>query len=265
MTFDFGNVLLTPQRYALVLSAQSLCYGARNRGFSDSGRTLQTQNLSLDASLEDTDSDEFQHAFLDVVHALVVLVQDLTRLLDVQAVLAGQPPRHSTEDVQLVLRHPLLHGRTVCHLELFQLFVKHLSDFCYRIHGVHRLFPLSYLALPRPLLARVQLLVHLGLGHLEHFFSLVVRKHFIDVLRHFHLDLHLLLHLGQQVAKPVHELLTVDYLEGLVHASAPLHRLACSELTHRQDQEGLPHHFRRFAHIVVVAQYLHSLLGDLVR
>lgn len=76
MTFDLSNISQTTNRESEELSVQCTCNGFANRGFSDTRRTNQADDLAFDRPAELTNSKELKNTIFDVLEAVMVFIED---------------------------------------------------------------------------------------------------------------------------------------------------------------------------------------------
>ena len=121
MTTDLGFVTDAAERHADELAPGRPRDRLSDRRLPGSGGADERQDRSaapirLDAALlpELRDSDVLDDPVLDVVEARVVLVQDLARVVGIQALLRALAPRNGEQPVEIVPDHRRL-GRLVSH------------------------------------------------------------------------------------------------------------------------------------------------------
>lgn len=95
--------------------------GLADAGFAHPGRAHQTENLSLGLGLELPHRQAFQNPVLHLFQTVVVLVEDLSGLLEVYVVFGGSVPRQFQHRFQIAPDHPcfLGHGRHFAELAPF--------------------------------------------------------------------------------------------------------------------------------------------------
>jgi hypothetical protein len=146
---------------------------------------------------------ELEHAVLDVLEAVVVLVEDLGRLTEVEVVLAAMSPRQLGDGLEVGADHLVLHRIAVRATEPAELAVHFLSRLLRQVESRELLRQivgiLSALALAQLALDRLELLA-------QHHFPLTVPEFLLDLrldllLRVDHADLALYVH--QHSAQPL--------------------------------------------------------------
>ena len=115
MTADIRLVTHTAEAHARVAAAHGLCNGLGNRGLADTRRADQTQHLSLEVGRKALDGKELHNAFLDLLHAIVVAVEDRLRFRQIMTFLALLIPRQVEHGIQ-ISTHDTLLGRRAAQL-----------------------------------------------------------------------------------------------------------------------------------------------------
>ena len=183
VTADIRLITHTAEAHARVVAAHGLCNGLGNRGLADTRRADQTQHLPLEVGRKALDGKELHNAFLDLLHAIVVAVEDRLRFREIMTFLALLIPRQVEHGIQISTYDTLLGRRAAqlgkaVHLTdelvlalLRQLEVKHTRAVAFRFCGYVLFAELSLNDLD--LLAQVVfLLVFVDLG-LEFVLNLV--------------------------------------------------------------------------------------------
>ena len=108
MAADLGLVAYAAERHADELAAERPRNRLADRGLAGAGRADQGQDrpgalVLLDAALlaQLADGEVLHDPVLDVVEAVVVLVQDLARVLGVEPLVGALRPRHGDEPVEV--------------------------------------------------------------------------------------------------------------------------------------------------------------------
>ena len=107
---------------------KSARYRPGNGGLADTWRSDKAQYLALRAALELTDGYELEYALLDVLHAVVVLVEYGLGGDEVEALRARQTPGQTRQPVEVVARHVELGRVLVEEAELVELLVDDVHD-----------------------------------------------------------------------------------------------------------------------------------------
>ena len=111
MTADVRLVTHTAEAHARVIAAHGLSNGFRNRGLADTRRTDQTQHLTLQIGRKALYSQKLHDTFLDLLHAVVVAVEDSLCFCKVMTFLALLVPRQVEHGIQIGTHDTLLGGR----------------------------------------------------------------------------------------------------------------------------------------------------------
>ena len=108
VTADIRLITHTAEAHARVVAAHGLCNGLGNRGLADTRRADQTQHLSLEVGRKALDGKELHNAFLDLLHAIVVAVEDRLRFRQIMTFLALLIPRQVEHGIQIGTHDTLL-------------------------------------------------------------------------------------------------------------------------------------------------------------
>ena len=92
MALDLGLVTHTANAEAVERPTKRLGDGLADAGLAHPGRADQQHDRAADLAFPGPYGEEFEDAFLDVVEAGMVLVEDLARMLEVELVLAVNTP-----------------------------------------------------------------------------------------------------------------------------------------------------------------------------
>ncbi len=101
MAADLGLVADPAQGDADELPAGGAGDGAPERGLADAGRADEAEDGALDLGVELADREELEHALLDLLEPVVILVEDALGAHDVELLLAALVPRHGDEPVEV--------------------------------------------------------------------------------------------------------------------------------------------------------------------
>ena len=74
---DLGHVIQAPHAEAVVLAVEGVCDAAAHTRLAHPRGPHQAQDLALCTAPQTADGDELQDALLDVIQAVVIIVQDL--------------------------------------------------------------------------------------------------------------------------------------------------------------------------------------------
>ena len=102
MALDLSLVADAPHREAVEFAPQGLGDGVADGGLAHTGRAYQQDDGTCDLSLHDAEGEELQDALLDVLQAVVILVQGLVGELQVELVLRMDAPGQQGDPVQIV-------------------------------------------------------------------------------------------------------------------------------------------------------------------
>mmetsp|Transcript_9049 Transcript_9049/g.38026 ORF Transcript_9049/g.38026 Transcript_9049/m.38026 type:complete len:619 (+) Transcript_9049:1029-2885(+) len=128
---DLGDVAQAAHGEAEKLAVQRARDALADARLAHARGAHHGDNLALRGAAQLADGYEFQDALLDIVQPVVVRVQHLSRLLDVQALLGGVPPRDGREPLQVVARDVELRGGRLEAGEFLEL----LLDGLHRVRG----------------------------------------------------------------------------------------------------------------------------------
>mmetsp|Transcript_10990 Transcript_10990/g.44545 ORF Transcript_10990/g.44545 Transcript_10990/m.44545 type:complete len:398 (-) Transcript_10990:243-1436(-) len=120
---DLGDVVEAADRKPREVAAERFGDRRADRGLADARRADEAEDLALDGPNEGADGDELQDAVLDVVHAVVLGVQDVHRLGDVEGLGLVAAPRDRREPVEVRPRHVELGRVLLKRLQLGELFL----------------------------------------------------------------------------------------------------------------------------------------------
>ncbi len=132
VALDFGLVAHAAQAEAVELAAQRLGDGPADGCLAHPRRSDEQEDRTADLALVGAHGEKFDDAFLDVVEAVVVAIQDLPRPLQVQLVLGVPAPGQRRHPVQVVAGDAVF-GRTELqdgHLVelVVDAFLRHLGE-----------------------------------------------------------------------------------------------------------------------------------------
>src|SRR6185312_15918164 len=83
MTADLTLVMQSTQRDADIFTSDRTRDAASQRGLADTGRAHKTEDRALHVTLELEHGEIFQDAFLDLVHAIMIMIEDLFGTLEI--------------------------------------------------------------------------------------------------------------------------------------------------------------------------------------
>ena len=104
VALDFGLVAHAADRKAVELAPERLGNGFADRGLADAGRPDQQQDRTRHFAAHGAHREKFDDAILHVVQAVVVAVENLTRVFEVDLVLRVHAPRQHRQPVQVIAR-----------------------------------------------------------------------------------------------------------------------------------------------------------------
>ena len=125
---DLGLVMDAAEADADELPAHGAGDRLAERGLADAGRADEAEDRRLAFGRELAHGEIFDDAALDLVEAVVVLVEDAARLLEVDRLLRRQRPRQLDQPVEIGADHAVLGGRLRHALEPAQLVPRLLLD-----------------------------------------------------------------------------------------------------------------------------------------
>ena len=196
---DLRLVAHAAQRHAHVLAARRLGDGLAQRGLAHARRPHQAQDGGLHLVHALLHREVFEDAVLDLLQAVVVLVEDVLGMGEVVQDLGLLAPRQAGEHVDVVAHHRRFgrHGRH--ELELLEFALGLLARFGRHARGLDLLFDLldvrAFLALAQFLLNRLDLLVQVEVALVLFHLALHAAT---DALVHVE-DVHLAVELLEQV------------------------------------------------------------------
>lgn len=128
VSLDFGNIGKATDRETVKVPLESTSDGLADRGFANTGRSSETNDLAFDGAPELTDSDKLQDTVLDFLESVVVLVQNSDGVLDVKVFGSITAPRDLGDPVEVVTGDVELGSRTLEGRKLLDFLVKHLLN-----------------------------------------------------------------------------------------------------------------------------------------
>ena len=129
MTADLGFVVHPAQRDAHELAPQRLGDALAERGLAHAGRPDEAQDGRLALRVELAHREELEDALLDLVQTEVVLVEDATRLGEIDLRFARELPGQLDQPVEVAARHRVLGGRLGHALQALQFLARMLLHF----------------------------------------------------------------------------------------------------------------------------------------
>ena len=246
---DLGLVAHAAQRDADELAAERARDRLAERRLADAGRPHQAQDRPLLAGRQLAHRQVLEDALLDLLEVVVVGVEDLARLLEIEAVLGLLRPGQLDQPFEVGALHGVL-GRRLRHLlEAVELLARGLLDVLGHLGRLDLLLEgvevAGVLALAQLVLDRLELLA-------QHRLALVLR----ELLAHLRVDL--LLDLDElDLALQQHQ----QAPQALGHVDLDQQRRA---LLGRQ-VDGRGDDVAQARRILVLVQHLRRLVGDVGR
>ena len=178
---DLGLVVQAAQRDAHVFASQRFGHGSSERRLADARRAVEAEDGRAQVALELEHSQMFDDALLDLLHAVMIAVEDALGVRQAEVVATVRAPRQADDRLH-VLRLDGVVGRLwVDALQLGQLLFERLADL---------LGPLFLLGLRAQLadLDVVHVTAQLLLDGLHLLLQEVLLLLLVDVLMRLHLD-----------------------------------------------------------------------------
>ena len=157
MAADLGLVAHAAEREAHELPVQRAGDGLRERGLPDARRPDEADDRALRLLDELADRQELEDPLLDLLEAVVVVVQDLLGAGQVLGLAGGLLPGHAHEPLDVVARDRGLRGHRGHRFQPPQLLLGLLADFLGHAGGLDLL--LELLDLVRPVVLPPELLM----------------------------------------------------------------------------------------------------------
>ena len=194
MAADLGLVAHAAERHAHELAVRRARDRLAERGLADAGRADQAQDRALDPLHALRDRQVFDDAFLDLVEAVVILVEHLLRGRDVVVHLGALLPRHLDQPVDVVAHDRGLRGHRRHQLQLVELGLRLLARLLRHAGLGDALFQLAELVrgvleVAELLLDRLHLLVEVVLALALLHLRLHAAADLLLDLQHLHLAL----------------------------------------------------------------------------
>ena len=127
MATDLCLVVQTTQRHTHVLTFHGGGDGFAKGSLTHTRRTVETDNRTLLVASQGEYGHVLQDALLHLLHAVVVLVEDLLRTLQVEVVLGVFVPGQTDERLQIGELHVELRRLRVQVVQLLAFLVEHLT------------------------------------------------------------------------------------------------------------------------------------------
>ncbi len=136
VALDLGLVADAADREAIEAPAECIGDGVPDRGLADTGRADQQDDGAGDLALVDANGQEFQDAFLHILQAVMIAIQDAARALEIQLVGRVLAPGQDRDPVQIVAGDGVFRRACLQHAQLVHL----LFDALARLLGQDELF-----------------------------------------------------------------------------------------------------------------------------
>ena len=111
MAPDLRLVANSADRQARELPTERPCDRLSERGLADPGRTDEAQDRAGKVVLQLRDGEVLEDAVLDLLEVVVILVENGTRVLEVEVVVGDLVPRQGHEPVEVGADDAVLGGR----------------------------------------------------------------------------------------------------------------------------------------------------------
>ena len=225
---DLGLVAHAAQRQAHELAPRRLGDRAAERGLADAGRADQAQDRALQRAGARLHGQVLQDALLDLLQAVVVLLEDLLGLHHVDRLGLGLAPRDRQQPVEVVA-HDRGFRRHRAHVaQLLQLALGLGPGFLGQLGLLDALLELDQLV------AAVVLLAQLALDRLHLFVQVVLALGLLHLALHAGADLlldlqhaDLALHQGVDLLQALHDVEDLQQLLACRRSSPPDARRCC--------------------------------------
>ena len=175
VTTDLRLVVQATQRHTHILAFHSRGDALAQRGLTDTRRTVEADNRTLQVTPQSQHSHIFEDTLLHLFHTVVVLIEDFLRTLQVQVVLRVFAPRQADEGLQIVQLHVEIGTLWIQVVQFVGLLIEHLT---------HLIRPFLSLGLTQQfaLLGCRLAIAHLRLQILDLLLEEVVTLLLVDVL-----------------------------------------------------------------------------------
>ena len=90
---------------SIELTTERLCNTFADRCLTDTRWSNETQDLTLDRVVQFTNCDELQDTLLNISHAIVALIQDLSCPVQIKVLLRAHTIRHLSQILQVCTSH----------------------------------------------------------------------------------------------------------------------------------------------------------------
>src|SRR5690606_9774142 len=125
---NFGFIAHTTETHANELTAERARNALSEARFTDARRAVEAQDRGFHVPLQLQDSQVLQYPLLDLLEAVVVLIEHFFGTLDVEVVLGILQPREVEYPINVVARNGIIWSRRVGAGQLVQFFLEGLSD-----------------------------------------------------------------------------------------------------------------------------------------
>jgi len=102
MAADFGFITHAAQRHLDVMAARGARNRAGERGFADAGRAYQAENGAFELARALLHGEIFEDALFDFLEPVMILVENLLRMIDVTQHTARPFPRNRHHPVEII-------------------------------------------------------------------------------------------------------------------------------------------------------------------
>mmetsp|Transcript_11480 Transcript_11480/g.34080 ORF Transcript_11480/g.34080 Transcript_11480/m.34080 type:complete len:824 (+) Transcript_11480:877-3348(+) len=127
VALNLRHIVQAAHGEAVKLAVEGLGDGLADGGLAHARRPHKAQDLALRGPAQRPDSDELLDALLDVLHAVMLLVEHLLGAREVKVLLLVDAPGQNSEPVEVVTRGVELSARVLEALELELLLVNHFA------------------------------------------------------------------------------------------------------------------------------------------
>ncbi len=121
VTADFRLVVKTAQACANELAAHGVRDALAERGLADAGRADEAEDRAVAVRIKLSDREKFENALLDLLEAVMLVVQDFSRGGDVDDVVRALRPGEFDQPVEIGPDHRIFAGRLGHALQALQL------------------------------------------------------------------------------------------------------------------------------------------------
>ena len=129
MATDFGLVVKAAEGHTDIFAVHGFGNALAEGGLASARRANKAEDGTLHVVLETEDGDVFDNALLDLLHAVVVAVQDFAGMGSAEVVLAVDIPRHVEEELGIIEFDGIVRGLRGGAAELFDTVIKGVLGF----------------------------------------------------------------------------------------------------------------------------------------